>query len=135
MVIGSEPRPETLLASFHAQALEHLARTGAFAGAGPSDRLCGIFESLEQFRLALTSGTPHVGRYSLSWSVYRGWRKTASVGKAIARPSEDRILIWDLSEAGDFRSAVEDGVHALVADDVDTKVRFRDGSEPGVAGG
>lgn len=115
LVKESRPHPDTFLASFHGPVLEHLARAGAFP------RLVCIHEALEKFRETLVTGRPPVERHSLSWRLWRGYLKSAA--PALGQKVEpDRVLVWDLRARADMESAKEAGVHALVADDVETLV-------------
>jgi glycerophosphoryl diester phosphodiesterase len=113
LVKDSRPHPETFLASFHGPILDHLAKAGAYP------RLVGIHEALEKFREALVTGRPPVERHSLPWRLWRGYLKSAA--PALGQKVEpDRVLIWDLHARADMEAAKETGVHALVADDVET---------------
>lgn len=115
MVKAASPRPETFLASFHPPILVHLAKAKAFP------TLVGIFEDLERYRLSLDGKAP-VDRFSLSWQVYQGYKKSAAP-KVTATPSPDRILLWNLKSERDMLAARADGVYGLCADDVEAVVR------------
>ncbi|HLP41699.1 MAG TPA: glycerophosphodiester phosphodiesterase [Fibrobacteria bacterium] len=115
LVTQSRPSPHTFLASFHAPILEFLGRSQAFP------HRVGIHEALSSFREALATGTPSVERHSLSWRVWGGYLKSAaSIVGQLADPG--KILIWDIHNRADMVAARAAGIHALVADDVETMV-------------
>lgn len=127
MVNKSSPKPETFLASFHAPLLNYLGRTKTFP------HLVGIFESLSKFQETLTTRSPALDRYALSWGVYRGYLKSmgsvmGSARTTSAGPPANKILLWDIHSASDMEAAVKDGVYALVADDVPTMLRVSRGT-------